>query len=79
MRKLPAKVTLFVVTSYSLFLSGWEEENSKILASVDLVDLAIVIIFAVWRCFGGYSTIKVKRETGESPVQSRCCKSYQTL
>lgn len=47
MQKLPAKVTLFVVTSYSLFLSGWEEENSKILASVDLVDLAIVIIFAV--------------------------------
>ena len=47
MRKLPAKVPLFVVTSYSLFLSGWEEENSKILASVDLVDLAIVIIFAV--------------------------------
>ena len=37
MQKLPAKVTLFVVTSYSLFLSGWEEENSKILASVDLV------------------------------------------
>lgn len=37
----------FVVTSYSLFLSGWEEENSKIFAGGDLVDLAIVIIFAV--------------------------------
>lgn len=47
MRKLPAKVPLFVVTSYSLFLSGWEEENFKILASADLVDLAIVIIFAI--------------------------------
>lgn len=47
MRKLPAKVPLFVVTSYSLFLSGWEEENSKIFAGGDLVDLAIVIIFAV--------------------------------
>ena len=46
MRKLPAKVPLFVVTSYSLFLSGWEE-NSKIFAGGDLVDLAIVIIFAV--------------------------------
>lgn len=78
MRKSRHKVTTFCCDFLFAFSVRLGERNFKILASDDLVDLAIVAIFVARRCFGGYSIIKVKRETGESPVQSRCCKSYQT-